>query len=260
MSIAGAMLGSPSANMTESKGRFSATAGLIRAVAVRLCFLLSVVAGVSAYGQALPDPERFENAILRFEALDSESPPPVGAIVLTGSSSIARWNDRAAEALAPLTVIPRGFGGSVMNDVLHYVDRVAIAYRPRAILIYEGDNDTGLSQPIPTATILDQLRRIIDRVHLELPGTRIYLLSVKPSILRWNVWPLAQEVSAGYRSIAEGDPLVYYVDVATPLLNADGSLRPEVYVEDGLHLNDLGNSIWGTAIKNALMPVEAGFE
>ena len=227
---------------------------------MRLCLLVWVLAGASALGQELPDPQRFEDAILRFEALDRENPPPAEAIVLTGSSSIARWNDRAAEALAPLTVIPRGFGGSVMNDVLHYLDRVAITYRPRAILIYEGDNDTGTSNPIPAQAILGQLRRIIDRVHMELPETRIYVLSVKPSILRWNVWPLAQEVSAGYRAIADDDPLVYYVDVATPLLNADGSLRPEIYVEDGLHLNDLGNSIWGTAIKNALMAVEAEFE
>ena len=231
-----------------------------RIVASRFCLFLWFAFAQSVYGQELPDPERFEDAIRRFEVLDRENPPPDGAIVLTGSSSIARWNDQAAQALTPLTVIPRGFGGSVMNDVLHYLDRVAIVYRPRAILIYEGDNDTGMSQPIPVETILDQLRRIITRVHMELPDTRIYVLSVKPSILRWNVWPLAQEVNAGYRGIADDDPLVYYVDVATPLLNADGSLRPEIYVEDGLHLNDLGNSIWGTAIRNALVAVEAEFE
>ena len=231
-----------------------------RILASRFFLLMWVAFALSVNGQELPDPERFEDAIRRFEALDRANPPPEGAIVLTGSSSIARWNDQAAQALAPLTVIPRGFGGSVMNDVLHYLDRVAITYRPRAILIYEGDNDTGRSQPIPTESILDQLRRIIERVHMDLPETRIYVLSVKPSILRWNVWPLAQEVSAGYRAIADEDPLVHYVDVAAPLLNADGSLRPEIYIEDGLHLNDLGNSIWGTAIKNALMPVEAEFE
>ena len=231
-----------------------------RIVASRFCLFLWFAFAQSVYGQELPDPERFEDAIRRFEVLDRENPPPDGAIVLTGSSSIARWNDQAAQALTPLTVIPRGFGGSVMNDVLHYLDRVAIVYRPRAILIYEGDNDTGMSQPIPVETILDQLRRIITRVHMELPDTRIYVLSVKPSILRWKVWPLAQEVNAGYRGIADDDPLVYYVDVATPLLNADGSLRPEIYVEDGLHLNDLGNSIWGTAIRNALVAVEAEFE
>jgi len=209
---------------------------------------------------SLPDPQRFEEAIQAFETQDRISPPPEGAIVLTGSSSIARWNSEAAEALAPLTVIARGFGGSYMNDVLYYLDRVALAYKPRAILIYEGDNDTGASDAVPTATILDQLRQIIARVHDQSPGTRIYVLSVKPSISRLHVWPIAQQVSAGYKAIADADPLVYYVDVATPLLNIDGTTRADLYVEDNLHLNDAGNAIWGRTIKAALMPVEAAFE
>jgi lysophospholipase L1-like esterase len=207
-----------------------------------------------------PDPERFENAITAFEAEDRAAPPPTGAIVLTGSSSIARWNDQAAEALAPLTVIPRGFGGSVMHDVLHYLERVALVYEPRAILIYEGDNDTGQRNPIPTELILADLEAIIAKVHEALPRTRIYVLSVKPSVLRRNVWPLAQEVSAGYRAMAAADPLVYYVDVANPFLDNDGNVMTDIFVGDNLHLNDLGNAIWGAAIKAALMPMEARFE
>jgi len=93
---------------------------------------------LQALAQRNLDPTRFEDTIKGFEAQDRLHPPPKGAIVLTGSSSIARWNNQAEAALAPLTVIPRGFGGSIMADVLHYIDRVAIGYEPRAILIYEG--------------------------------------------------------------------------------------------------------------------------
>jgi lysophospholipase L1-like esterase len=217
------------------------------------------LAAAQAWAQ-FPDPERFENAILAFEAEDEVSSPPEGAIVLTGSSSIARWNNQAAAALAPLTVIPRGFGGSVMHDVLHYLDRVALAYKPRAILIYEGDNDTGQAGPIPNDLILADLEAIIARVHDALPDTRIYVLSVKPSILRRGVWPVAQEVSRGYRAIAEADPLVYYVDVATPFLDSKGEVMTDIFVRDNLHLNDLGNAIWGATIKAALMPMEARHE
>ncbi len=210
--------------------------------------------------QPLPDPERFEAAIRAFEAADQLNPPPEGAIVLTGSSSIARWNDQAAEALAPLTVIPRGFGGSIMHDVLHYLDRVALKYKPRAILIYEGDNDTGAANPIPRALILDHLNQIIAKTHEALPDTRIYLLSVKPSVLRWSVWSEAQAVSADYREIAAHDPLVYYIDVATPFLDNNGHVMTDIFVSDNLHFNELGNAIWGALIKAGLMPVEARFE
>ena len=81
----------------------------------------------------------------RFSDMDQQNPPEPGGIVLTGSSSIARWNGQAADALAPLTVTP-GFGGSVMNDVLFHLDQVALKYRPRYRL-YEGDNDTAFEFP-----------------------------------------------------------------------------------------------------------------
>ena len=222
--------------------------------------LLPLVLSLQVHAQRLPDPTRLEYEIRRFEQQDRLNPPPEGAVVLTGSSSIARWNDQAETALAPLTVIPRGFGGSVMHDVWHYLGRIALTYKPRAILIYEGDNDTSPRSPISGDMILADLQRIIDKIHGELPETRIYVLSVKPSISRWSVWPVAQQVSARYKQIADGDPLVYYVDVATPLLNDDGSVMANIFVPDNLHLNRLGNEIWGATIKAALMPVEAGFE
>ena len=210
--------------------------------------------------QPLPDPERFEAAIRAFEAADRVNPPPEGAILLTGSSSIARWNNQALAALAPLTVIPRGFGGSVMHDVLYYLDRVALKYSPRAILIYEGDNDTGAANPIPRVLILDHLRQIIAKIHDALPETRIYLLSVKPSVSRWSVWSEAQAVSAGYREIAAHDPLVYYIDVATPFLDNNANVMTDIFIDDNLHLNELGNAIWGSLIKAGLMPMEARYE
>lgn len=221
-----------------------------------LVLALSLFAGLAS-AQNL-DPTRFEDAIVAFEAQDAKAHPPAGAILLTGSSSIARWNDQAAEALAPLTVIPRGFGGSVMGDVLHYLDRVALTYKPRAILIYEGDNDTWYK--LSEEKIVGQFEEIVARVHEALPETRIYALSVKPSVARVDVWPAAQNVSARLAAIADADPLVHYIDVATPFLEADGSVMTDIFIADGLHLNDKGNRIWGAAIKAGLMKTEARFE
>ncbi len=213
---------------------------------------------LQALAQRDQDPSRFEDTIKAFETADLQSPPPKGAIVLTGSSSIARWNNAAQDALTPLTVIPRGFGGSVMADVLHYIDRVAIAYEPRAILIYAGDNDTAYG--IPEADIVSQFEQIVAKVHKALPATRIYVLSVKPSVSRQEVWTNAMEVNKRLQAVAAQNPLVHYVDVATPFLNDDGTVMTDIFIADNLHLNDLGNSIWGATIKAALMPREARLE
>ena len=222
-----------------------------------VAFLFALLA-LPAAGQRGSDPSIWDESMERFAREDRTNPPAMGAVLLTGSSSIARWNDQAAKALAPLTVIPRGFGGSVMNDVLHHLDTVALKYKPRAILIYEGDNDTAYG--IPEEEILGTLEKIVDKVHKELPETRIYVMAVKPSTLRVDVWDNAQRVNAGYKEIAKHNPQVYYVDSATPFLQADGSVMTDIFVEDGLHLNPMGNLIWGSVIRAALMPQEARYE
>ena len=204
------------------------------------------------------DPSAWDGDMERFSQLDRENPPPMGAILITGSSSIARWNDQAAEALAPLTVIARGFGGSVMNDVLHHLDTVALKYKPRAIVIYEGDNDTSFG--VRERDIVATFGKIVDKIHEELPDTRIYVMAVKPSTLRVGVWENAQRVNEGYKEAAKKDPKVFFIDSATPFLKADGSVMTDIFIEDGLHLNPMGNLIWGSTIRAALMPQEARYE
>ena len=201
------------------------------------------------------DPTRWEEAIARF---DADAPNrPQGAILLTGSSSFARWRTMESD-LAPLTVIPRGFGGSTMADVLHYVDRLVKPYQPRAVALYEGDNDTFYG--VGPETIAGQLKQIISKIHAVSPDTRVYVLSVKPSLARVDVWDKAQETTELYKQIVAADDRLHFIDVATPFLKADGTVMDDVFVDDGLHLNDKGNAIWAKAIKDVLMALEGEFE
>jgi lysophospholipase L1-like esterase len=219
--------------------------------------LLLLVGFVSAAGaqQRSTDPTRWADAIAAFDA--NAASRPEGAIVLTGSSSFARWRTMEAD-LAPLTVVPRGFGGSTMADVLHWVDRLVMPYKPRAVVLYEGDNDTFYGTA--PSKIAGELKQIISKIHAALPDTRVYVLSVKPSLARVSVWDEAQKTSELYMQIAASDDRLHFIDVATPFLKADGKVMDDVFVDDGLHLNDKGNSIWAAAIKSELMKIEAQFE
>ncbi len=227
----------------------------IRCASALAATLLIVGLVSTAAAQGASDSSRWADAIAAFDA-DAASRPS-GAIVLTGSSSFARWRTME-EDLAPLTVVPRGFGGSTMADVLHYVDRLVMPYKPRAVVIYEGDNDT--SRGVSPETIGGQLTEIISKIHAALPDTRVYVLSVKPSLARVNVWDKAQETNNAYKKIVTGDERLHFIDVATPFLKANGTVMDDVFVDDGLHLNDKGNRIWATAIKSVLMEIEAEFE
>jgi lysophospholipase L1-like esterase len=205
------------------------------------------------------EPQRFEEDIREFEARDKVSPPPAGAVVVTGSSSVRRWHPTIVKDLAPLSVVPRGFGGSTMEDALHWIDRVAIAYKPRAIVIYEGDNDLGRFE-VPPAKIAGQFDAIVKRIHAALPATRVYVISIKPSVSRWEVWPKAVEANELLKAIAAKNDLVTYIDVATPMLRADGKVMTDIFVEDDLHLNPKGYEIWAAAVRAVLVPAEGKYE
>ena len=103
-----------------------------------------------------------------------------------------------------------------MEDALHFIDRIAINYKPRALVIYEGDNDTGWYM-VPPDKIVSQFREIVDRVHAVLPETRVYVLSVKPSVLRRAYWSKAQETNELLKAVVAKNDLLTYIDVANAL-------------------------------------------
>ena len=205
-----------------------------------------------------PDPERFRGAIDAFLAADAESPPPKGAIVATGSSSMLGWHSRIAEDLAPLTVIPRGFGGSNMNDVRYFLDEVVLSYSPRAVLLYEGDNDTAAGAT--PEEILAHFDAITEGIHEALPETRIYILAVKPSIRRWHLWESMSATNEMFAARAAADERLVYIDIATPMLGGDGEPRPEIFIADNLHMNGAGYDIWRDVVRPVLVGAEEAFE
>lgn len=223
-----------------------------KGIAIALALLTTTAAA------EYPDPERFRPAIDAFLAADAESPPPKGAIVATGSSSMRGWHDRIAEDLAPLTLILRGFGGSNMKDVRHFLDELVLRHEPRAVLLYEGDNDAaGGATP---EEILAHFDAIAAGIHGVLPRTRIYILAVKPSIRRWNLWDTMSAANAMLADRAAKDARLTFIDIATPMLDEDGKPLPEIFVADNLHMNDAGYDIWRDAVRPVLVDAEVGHE
>ncbi len=202
--------------------------------------------------------DRYEAEVVRFETRDQANPAPQGAIVFIGSSSMGYWNSTVAEDMAPLNVIPRGFGGSNMNDALHYVDRLVLGYKPRAVVVYEGDND--IAQKVGPARIAATFDKFVAKVHASLPDCRIYVLSIKPSIGRWSHWPAMQATNQLLNARAEKNRLVTYVDVATPMFGSDGKPRRELFKDDLIHMQRAGYVVWRDALKPVLLTNELKYQ
>lgn len=177
----------------------------------------------------------------RFAAEDAARPPPPRPIVFTGSSSVRMWETLERD-FPDLPVINRGFGGSQFRDAAHFADEVAIRYRPARILVYSGDNDL-MSGRTP-AQVLSDARDFAARIHRELPGTPVAFIAIKPSPLNAHLLQQQREANGLLADWARRQPDIDYIDVFTPMLDADGRPRPELFIDDGLHLNAEGYALW----------------
>lgn len=218
--------------------------------------VLALIIAVPAT-MAQDDSDRWERAITSFEIHDMADYPPPGASVFIGSSSIRGWRTLESD-LAPWPVVNRGFGGSQMADAARYIDRVVIQYRPNRVFVYEGDNDIWAGKS--AETVLEDARLLVREVHDKLDHVPVCFLSVKPSPSRWEKWPEMRKANRLLRELAERNPDVFFVDVATPLLGADGAPREELFVEDMLHLNPKGYEAWTAAVRPLLEKSSAQWE
>jgi lysophospholipase L1-like esterase len=183
----------------------------------------------------------FESEIVAFEEADKQHMPAPGGVVFVGSSSFKTWN--LEENFPGRGYINRGFGGSTMADAAYYVDRIAIKYKPRTIVLYEGDNDVNAG--VPGEMIVTQLDKFVRAVHAKLPQTRIVVIAIKPSIARWSLVDRMRAANEMIKAYVDRNDNLAYVDADYVFMGWDHKPRPELYDPKGkLHPSAEGKKIW----------------
>jgi lysophospholipase L1-like esterase len=176
---------------------------------------------------------RFEADIQAFLAADRAKPPTPGGILFVGSSIFRLWTN-VVEAMAPLPVVNRAFGGSRTGDQLDRFDQVVKPWAPRILVYYCGSND--LKAGNDPAAIFARFRSFSERVQRELPGTKLVFVSSTRSPDRVDKWDRVDRYNGLVRDYCAATPGHTFIDVNPALFDAEGRPRRELYVEDQLHL------------------------
>ena len=209
-----------------------------------IVLLLTIAVGaVAADAARLP----FADEIRRFAELDRIAPEPTCGIVFVGDSSIRLWSSLKAD-MAPLPVINRGFGGAEISDVNRNFARLVSRHLPRAIVFYAGEND--LAAGVSPRTTFARFRRFMAMKTRRLGDTPVYFISVNPSPLRFDELGLQSNLNDKVLGLSFKRPDLYYVDVVKPMLQ-DGQPK-DIYIYDGLHMDDDGYAIWKDVVGSKL--------
>ena len=207
---------------------------------------------------AAQPPGRWQRHLQAFAAQDLADPPQPGGVVFVGSSSISLWHGLQRQ-FPGHRVVARGLGGATLADCVQHLDRLVLPHRPRLVVVYAGDND--LAQGMAPDAVLRGFVALAQRVHQVLPATRVAFLSIKPSLARAALLPQVRQANAlvaahvaahASAAAANGEPVLDYIDVFTPMLDARGRPRADLLAADALHLNAAGYALWSQTIDTHL--------
>lgn len=175
-------------------------------------------------------------------------PPVEGRIVAAGSSSIDLWSTIQSD-FSQLTVIETGVSGSTTTTLLANVETLITQYNPTGVLLYIGEND--ISGAVAASTVAANIEAICEAIWDDIPLAKIFVMSIKPSPLRWSWWSTMQTANGLLQTYCDTDSRLTYIDVSTALLSG-GVPNSVYYLSDNLHLSSAGYQVWTSIIRPVL--------
>jgi lysophospholipase L1-like esterase len=163
-------------------------------------------------------------------------------ILFYGSSSIRLWESLYSD-FPNGRVTNLGFGGSTLAACVWFFDRIMYHYKPKALLVYAGDNDLGDGRNPEEIFIFFQ--QLMVKSALRFGSIPCYFISLKPSLSRWH---LADQFSYT-NNLIESEIIKCngnwkFINVYKTMLNKDGQPDSIYYEQDGLHLSVEGYRLW----------------
>jgi lysophospholipase L1-like esterase len=211
----------------------------------KIYFVFLLIANLLAAANGYAQP--FANEIAAFKKQDVLHPPPANAILFVGSSSFTKWTD-VADYFPGYSIINRGFGGSSFPDLIRYVNDIIIPYHPKQIVIYCGDNDLAFSDSISADTVFERFRILFELIRAGLPAENIVYVSIKPSPSRARLMGKMEKANLLIQTYISINSHASFVDVYHKMLNPDGTIMTDIFLQDNLHMNAKGYAIWQKAI------------
>jgi lysophospholipase L1-like esterase len=165
---------------------------------------------------------------------------PKGKIVFLGNSVTEGFDLTAA--FPKTRPINRGIISDHLDGVMDRIDSSVVVLQPSQLFILIGINDIGRGDT--DSLIISRYRTLLSRLHLALKSTKIYLVSILPTSVKWSNCPKEkiERINQHISDLAK-EYNCEWMDINHLFADANGYLKDK-FSPDGLHLNTVGYEIW----------------
>ena len=173
-------------------------------------------------------------------------------IVLGGSSSMENWAS-SKEDMNPIITTNHGIGGTTVGQWIDCLfERLVMPYTPKAVVYYVGVNNI-INSGDDGDTTGHLLEDLFDKTHQYLPNTKVFyvLINKLPGYASYQgQFDIANNMAIEY---AKRNDFVTCIDAGIGLLKENGEPHHAYFKTDGLHMSQFGYTIWGAAVKQAII-------
>jgi len=191
------------------------------------------------------DPNRFKEQVNQLLKKEHNFNSDKKLVVFTGSSSVRMWKD-VQDYFPKYNIINNGFGGSHFSDLIYFYNELIIKQTPEILFIYEGDND--ISAGKKPSKIFKEAKELVAMIKIDLPQTKIVFIAPKPSLARWNLKKDYNKLNKKLEKFCKKQNNLEFADVWNIMLDENGNVYPDIFIEDGLHMNKKGYDLWAKVI------------
>lgn len=202
-----------------------------------------------------PEIFKWEQDIVKLEAKDKTEKGDKETILFIGSSYIRLWEQLPMQ-MKPIKTINRGFGGSKLQELAYYIDRLLAAHQElKGVFLYVGNDIVGNNTDKTALQDLELVKYITGRIRAKYPTIPIFWNQISPSEKRWAVWDQISAANELIKQYCAQHPNLYYVTTAASYLDKDGKPISSLFRDDKLHYNDAGYAIWANQVKKVFKQV-----
>lgn len=199
-------------------------------------------------------PPWFEGEVAELERRTAPARGRDGLVVFYGSSTFTLWHDLEAHFPA-YNVVNHGFGGATLADCVACFERLVPPMRPRAVLLYAGDND--LDNGASPEAVLGLLDEFVARMRARLPGVPLGFVSIKISRARLRLMHTIAYANRLCEQRLAGEADARFLDLTRPMTGRGFEAWARCFGDDPLHMNRFGYRVLGREIARYLAATEA---
>ena len=182
------------------------------------------------------------------------NPGPVD-VLLVGDSITIQWGASWAKQFPDRKAVNIGIGGDKTQNVLWRLDHGGVAgLQPTAIVLMIGNNNMFFTPETGVPAAAQGIRTCAANLREKFPAATLIVAKILPCHSPKDRF--YQDIAATNTELdklaLDQDPKVKVLDLTKDFLNADGTIRAELYLPDKIHLSLAGYEAYAQRLKPLL--------